>query len=247
MPTLPFVVGPGAAAKAREFLAVLDKHPAIRDPGARLDPGRRAALEPAAEERHRRAPAGERRRGRADTLARLDREKSLLSRDIVAVDLRLADRLAVRLSDAAAQAREDALKKTTEEERGRCVSDLSHGLAPKMKPISRRRSAIVCALDIGTSKIVCAIARLKPRPPQDVLPRRTHAVEVLGIGHAQAQGMKSGTVVDIVAAEEMLRHAVDGAERAAGVHVDSRRAADHRRAHRERIVRRDRAHEDSRP
>jgi cell division protein FtsA len=101
------------------------------------------------------------------------------------------------------------------------VSDLTHGLAPKMKPISRRRSAIVCALDIGTSKIVCAIARLKPRPPQDVLPRRTHSVDVLGIGHSQAQGMKSGTVVDIAAAEEMLRYAVDAAERAAGVHVDS--------------------------
>jgi len=101
------------------------------------------------------------------------------------------------------------------------VSDLAHGLAPKMKPISRKRSAIVCGLDIGTSKIVCVIARLKPRPPQDVLPRRTHAIEVLGIGHAQAQGMKSGNVVDIVAAEEMLRHAVDGAERGAGVHVDS--------------------------
>ena len=98
---------------------------------------------------------------------------------------------------------------------------LAHGLAPKMKPISRRRSAIVCALDIGTSKIVCAIARLKPRPPQDVLPRRTHSVEVLGIGHIQAQGMKAGAVADIAAAEEMLRHAVDGAERAAGVHIDS--------------------------
>src|ERR1043165_9666631 len=101
------------------------------------------------------------------------------------------------------------------------MSELAHGLAPKMKPISRRRSAIVCALDVGTSKIVCAIVRLKPRPPQAVLPRRTHAVELLGIGHAQAQGMKSGNVVDIAAAEEMLRHAVDGAERGAGVHVDS--------------------------
>jgi cell division protein FtsA len=101
------------------------------------------------------------------------------------------------------------------------VNDLTHGLAPKMKPISRRRSAIVCALDIGTSKIVCAIARLKPRPPQDVLPRRTHSIDVLGIGHAQALGMKSGTVVDIAAAEESLRQAVDIAERAAGVHVDS--------------------------
>jgi cell division protein FtsA len=101
------------------------------------------------------------------------------------------------------------------------VSDLAHGLAPKMKPISRRRSAIVCALDIGTSKIVCVIARLKPRPPQDVLPRRTHSVEVLGIGHSQSQGMKCGTVADIAAAEDMLRQAVDGAERMAGVHVDS--------------------------
>ena len=101
------------------------------------------------------------------------------------------------------------------------MSDLAHGLAPKMKPISGKRSAIVCALDIGTSKIVCAIARLKPRPPQDVLPRRTHSVDVLGIGHAQAQGMKAGNVVDIAAAEEMLRHAVDQAERAAGVHVDA--------------------------
>ena len=95
------------------------------------------------------------------------------------------------------------------------MSDLAHGIAPKMKPISRRRSAIVCGLDIGTSKIVCVVARLKPRPPQDVLPRRTHSIEVLGIGHTQAQGMKSGTVVDIGAAEEMLRHAVDQAERAA--------------------------------
>jgi cell division protein FtsA len=46
----------------------------------------------------------------------------------------------------------------------------------------------VCALDIGTSKIVCAIARLKPRPPQDVLPRRTHRVEVLGIGTPRRKG-----------------------------------------------------------
>jgi cell division protein FtsQ len=44
------------------------------------------------------------------TLVQLDHDKKLLSRDIVAVDLRLADRVTVRLSDAAAQAREDALK-----------------------------------------------------------------------------------------------------------------------------------------
>jgi cell division protein FtsQ len=43
-------------------------------------------------------------------LVTLDKQKQLLSRDIVAVDLRLPDRVVVRLSDEAAKAREDALK-----------------------------------------------------------------------------------------------------------------------------------------
>ena len=44
------------------------------------------------------------------TLVDLDRDKKLLSRDIVIVDLRLADRVTVRQSDAAAAARDEALK-----------------------------------------------------------------------------------------------------------------------------------------
>ena len=40
---------------------------------------------------------------------------------------------------------------------------LRFGLTPKMRPVSPRRSAIVAALDIGTSKIVCLIARLEPQ------------------------------------------------------------------------------------
>ena len=44
------------------------------------------------------------------TLAALDRGKKLLSRDIVAVDLRLRDRVTVRLSEAAAAARDEAIK-----------------------------------------------------------------------------------------------------------------------------------------
>jgi cell division protein FtsQ len=43
-------------------------------------------------------------------LVDLDRDKKLLARDIVAVDLRLSDRVTVRQSDAAAAAREEALK-----------------------------------------------------------------------------------------------------------------------------------------
>jgi cell division protein FtsQ len=42
-------------------------------------------------------------------LADFDRSKNLLSRDIVAIDLRLPDRVAVRQSDAAAKARDGAV------------------------------------------------------------------------------------------------------------------------------------------
>jgi cell division protein FtsQ len=45
------------------------------------------------------------------TLSALDKEDRLFAKDIVAVDLRLPDRLVVQLSDDAAKAREDALKK----------------------------------------------------------------------------------------------------------------------------------------
>jgi cell division protein FtsQ len=44
-------------------------------------------------------------------LVSLDRDDKLLSRDITAVDLRLPDRVTVRLSDDAAAAREEALSK----------------------------------------------------------------------------------------------------------------------------------------
>ena len=43
-------------------------------------------------------------------LSRLDREEKLFSRDIVAVDMRLPDRLVVQLSDDAAKAREELFK-----------------------------------------------------------------------------------------------------------------------------------------
>jgi cell division protein FtsA len=101
------------------------------------------------------------------------------------------------------------------------MSSLEHGLTPKMKPMSAKRSAVVCALDIGTSKVACLIGRLTPRSPQEVLRRRSHAVEVLGLGHTQARGMKAGTVVNLAEAEAAVRQAVDAAERGAGVHIES--------------------------
>src|SRR6266404_6104150 len=107
---LPLVVGEGAQTKAKEFLALLDRYPTMRDFvraavlvgerrwNLRLKNGIDARL-PETDV----APALER-------LVALDNEKNLITRDIVAIDLRLPDRVTVRLSEAAAQARIEALK-----------------------------------------------------------------------------------------------------------------------------------------
>src|SRR6202167_6821506 len=101
------------------------------------------------------------------------------------------------------------------------MNTLHYGLTPKMKPISPRRSSLVAALDIGSSKVVCLIARLRPHPPQQVLTRRSHGVEVVGFGHAAARGTKAGAVVNLAQAEDAIRQAVDGAERMASVEIES--------------------------
>ena len=91
----------------------------------------------------------------------------------------------------------------------------------RFKPLPSRKSAIVTVLDIGSTKIACLIARLKPRDGSDVLAGRTHAIEALGYGYQRARGIKSGVVVDLDAAEQAIRLAVDSAERMAGVTVES--------------------------
>ena len=98
---------------------------------------------------------------------------------------------------------------------------LPDGLTPKMKPVSPRRSAIVAGLDIGTSKAVCLIARLTPQSPRDVLRRRSHGVEILGLGHTEARGIKGGAVINLADAEATVRRAVDLAERDASVQLES--------------------------
>lgn len=95
-----------------------------------------------------------------------------------------------------------------------------HGLTPKMKPISPKRSATMCVLDIGTSKIVCMIARLKPREGSDILPNRSHKAEIIGIGHTRSLGVKGGAITDMAKAEAAVRQAVDAAERMAEVQID---------------------------
>ncbi|HUZ67510.1 MAG TPA: cell division protein FtsA [Beijerinckiaceae bacterium] len=96
----------------------------------------------------------------------------------------------------------------------------SNHVMPRMRPLSARRSAILSVLDVGTSKVVCLIARLMPAQPSEMLRGRTHRCRVLGIGHQRSRGMKAGAVVDMEETENAIRMAVDAAERMAGVQVE---------------------------
>ncbi|MFN4011947.1 cell division protein FtsA [Pannonibacter sp.] len=92
---------------------------------------------------------------------------------------------------------------------------------PRMRPLPGRRAVVMSVLDVGSTKICCLIAKLTPREGSDVLAGRSHAVEVLGYGYQRSRGIKSGVIVDMDAAEQAIRLAVDAAERMAGVTVES--------------------------
>jgi len=108
--SLPLVVGDGAEHAAQGILALLKRYPSIAQAvdASVLVADRRWNL-------HLKSGVEvllpERDPAQALTLlVDLDRDKKLLSRDIVKVDLRLPDRVTVRQSDAAAAARAEALK-----------------------------------------------------------------------------------------------------------------------------------------
>ena len=92
---------------------------------------------------------------------------------------------------------------------------------PRIKGLSPRRARVISVLDVGSEKISCLIARLRPRIAGEMLPDRTHTIEVIGVGHHRSRGIRSGAVVDIAAAEQAIRQCVDAAERMAGLTVES--------------------------
>lgn len=105
---LPLVVGDQAQIKAHDFLAVLARHPDIAQSVT-------ASVYVAERRWNLRLKNGidiklpeQDLDAALQTLARLDREKKLLTRDIALIDLRNPDRVTVRLSDETAQAFEDA-------------------------------------------------------------------------------------------------------------------------------------------
>lgn len=87
--------------------------------------------------------------------------------------------------------------------------------------LTSKRPRLLTVLDIGSTKVTCIIARLRPTSDVKYLHGRTHKMEVLGFGVQQSHGIKSGVVVDMAAAEQSIRLAVDAAERRSGLVVES--------------------------
>ncbi|MBC8338127.1 MAG: cell division protein FtsA [Rhodospirillales bacterium] len=79
----------------------------------------------------------------------------------------------------------------------------------------RVRNGLVAALDVGTNKVCCLIARHEPAAgtaPEDGL-------KIIGIGHQVSRGLRSGTIVDLDETEASIRAAVEAAEQMAGENI----------------------------
>ena len=118
---LPRVVGAGAETQAPGLLALVARYPAIasqveasvlvaeRRWNLKLKNGVEVQLPETGPEQA------------LQTLADLERDKRLLSRDIVLVDLRQVGRVSVRLSDGAFAAREEVLKARAKAQKARSI------------------------------------------------------------------------------------------------------------------------------
>jgi cell division protein FtsA len=88
-----------------------------------------------------------------------------------------------------------------------------------------KRQRIVTALDVGTSKICCLIAKTWSAPDWLEVAGEGVQFEVLGFGHHRAEGLKGGMVTHLDRAEHCIRSAVDTAERMAGTIVEDAHVA----------------------
>ncbi|MGO4571153.1 cell division protein FtsQ/DivIB [Microvirga sp. 2TAF3] len=108
---LPFVVGEQANSRNKDYIALLEAAGSLKSRirAGTLVAGRRWTLK-----MDNGMDVSLPELGAADALARLvklEREQKILEKDVLAIDLRMADRVVVRLTEEAASARAEALKK----------------------------------------------------------------------------------------------------------------------------------------
>lgn len=72
-----------------------------------------------------------------------------------------------------------------------------------MKHKHKPKGALLAALDIGSSKVSCFIGRVVDDQG---------TFEILGVGHHASKGVKNGAIIDLEAAESVIRQTVHAAE-----------------------------------
>jgi len=72
--------------------------------------------------------------------------------------------------------------------------------------LNRTKNGLIAALDVGTSKIACFIARIEDGDH----------IRVLGIGHHASDGIRSGMITEVESAENAILATVHAAEQMAG-------------------------------
>ena len=94
---------------------------------------------------------------------------------------------------------------TRAKNRKKAADSVAADQAKSRRPSIRPRGSLVAALDIGTTKICCFIARVEDESPR-----------VLGIGHQISRGVRNGGIIDLEAAGISVLNAVHAAEDMAG-------------------------------
>lgn len=93
------------------------------------------------------------------------------------------------------------------------------------KALNKPKTGLIAALDIGSSKICCFVARVDASAsPGDRAPlgggMTGPLLQVTGIGHQVSRGVKGGTIVDMEQAVGSIRDAITSAERMAHTRID---------------------------
>src|ERR1700748_1945276 len=74
---------------------------------------------------------------------------------------------------------------------------------------AKTETRIIAGLDIGTTKVACAIGRFE-----------NGRLDIIGVGTAANTGMRHGVVVHIHSTSEAIKKAKDEAELMAGIRID---------------------------
>ena len=77
------------------------------------------------------------------------------------------------------------------------------------------RPGVYAALDVGSSKVVCFVARVEPA-------REGHRqkTKVLGVGYGESAGIRQGQIAELDRVEASIRHVVNKAEEMADLQLD---------------------------